>query len=256
MCTVVVEVPSSDTGTVRLLAVRDEDPNRPWDPPGVWWPERPSVIGVRDRRAGGAWMAADPEAARLSVILNRADVWSEGLPAGPNGLESRGSLVLDAVAARELPDPPRTAGFNLVTISAGRVMVTSWDGETLRKSRLAPGVHMVAHHDVDDPRSARIAAWLPEFRKLAGQGAGWRAAWIELLARSAQLPAGDDRAIIRDNRGHGYPTLSLLVCTAEIALSSDSGGDASEETPRARVRLESATLAEPAVWGSPLFREA
>ena len=32
------------------------------------------------------------------------------------------------------------------------------------------------------------------------------------------LPPDDDRAIIRDNRPLGYPTLSLLVCAASVGL--------------------------------------
>jgi uncharacterized protein with NRDE domain len=58
-----------------VLAIRDEDPDRPWSPLGRWWPEsHGGVIGVRDVRAGGAWLAADPGAGRLAVLLNRADV--------------------------------------------------------------------------------------------------------------------------------------------------------------------------------------
>ena len=70
MCTVVVRVPEPDGGPVRLLAVRDEDPARPWRPLGPWWPEHPGVRGVRDDLAGGAWLAADDK--RLAVLLNRA----------------------------------------------------------------------------------------------------------------------------------------------------------------------------------------
>lgn len=250
MCTVLVEVPERNTDAVRVLAVRDEDPARPWDPPGQWWPERPGVLGVRDRRAGGAWLAAAPAAGRLAVILNRADVYSSGLPAGANPLASRGALVLDAVAAEALPEPPQTAGFNLVTIADSSVSVSSWDGEVLTKTALEPGVHMIAHHDVNDPRTTRIKAWLPKFRQLAGLAEDWRERWIDLLAQSAQLPAGDDRAIIRDNRGHGYETLSLLVCTAEVR------GSETANAAGPSVALESATLAEPAVWGTPTFQRA
>ncbi len=97
MCTVIVHVPESPAATgepVRLLAVRDEDPARTWDPLGEWWPEHPGVIGVRDRRAGGAWLAADPAAGRVAVILNRADVVTEP----EETLGSRGHVVLDALA--------------------------------------------------------------------------------------------------------------------------------------------------------------
>lgn len=256
MCTVIVEVPQARTESVRLLAVRDEDPARPWDPPGAWWSDRPGVVGVRDRRAGGAWLAAAPETGRLAVILNRADISSHGIPAPSNGFESRGSLVLDAVAGFALPESPRTAGFNLVSISAGRVLVSSWDGETLRHEDLAPGMHMIAHHDVDDRRSARIESWLPAFGQLTGGGPEWRTSWLALLERTAELSPHDDRAIIRDNRSHGYETQSLLVCTAEvIGAVATTETDSSVEPPAERsLRLESATLARPGVWGAPKFQ--
>ena len=94
MCTVVVQVPESASESVRLLAVRDEDPKREWDPPGAWWPKLAGVVGVRDRRAGGAWLATRDQ--RLSVLLNRAEPSHPHLPA-PSGLQSRGSIVLEDV---------------------------------------------------------------------------------------------------------------------------------------------------------------
>ncbi|NLE97708.1 MAG: hypothetical protein GX596_06935, partial [Propionibacterium sp.] len=72
MCTVVIRVPEPDSEEpVRLLAVRDEDPGRPWRTLGQWW--TPGVVGVLDELAGGAWLAADDES--LAVLVNR-----EGTP--------------------------------------------------------------------------------------------------------------------------------------------------------------------------------
>lgn len=153
-------------------------------------------------------------------------------------------LVLDDIEGSAISEPPRTAGFNLLSASSGGVSVTSWDGQSLTQQRLAPGMHMIAHHDVDDARTARIETWLPEFEKLADSGERWREQWVELLAITAALPITDDRAIIRDNHVHGYPTASLLVCTAEMPVRSGEG---------AHVSLESAALAGPAVWNSPEF---
>lgn len=240
MCTVVVQVPEAPDGSVRLLAVRDEDPLRAWDPPGAWWPELPEVTGVRDRRAGGAWLATRGK--RLSVLLNRAEAGNPHLPAASQR-HSRGTLVLDDVTGVRVPESPQTASFNLVSATPGATAVTSWDGETVFRRNLEPGVHMIAHHDVDDPRSARIATWLPEFADLESLGNDWRTGWIELLARTAQIPVDDDRAIIRDNHAHGYPTASLLVCVAEIPQS-----------PGRPVELQSAVLSGPAQWASPEFR--
>ena len=54
MCTVIITVPDDDTQPVRLLAVRDEDPGRPWDRLGAWWPDLyPGVVGIRHRLATG-----------------------------------------------------------------------------------------------------------------------------------------------------------------------------------------------------------
>ncbi|QIM16811.1 hypothetical protein G7067_11020 [Leucobacter insecticola] len=138
MCTVVVELrPGAST---RLLAVRDEDPARPWDGPGAWWPEAyPGVIGVRDRRANGAWLATAQDPARLAVILNRAPAEDSGDADPRPPLESRGAIVLDAVRGARVPDQPRTGPFNLVEATADSVVVTSWDGVAVHRTTLGPG---------------------------------------------------------------------------------------------------------------------
>ncbi|HWS50183.1 MAG TPA: NRDE family protein [Microbacterium sp.] len=214
MCTVVIDV--EDVGRARLLAVRDEDPLREWDALGAWWPERyPGVSGIRDRRAGGAWLAVNVAERRLAVLLNRADVL--GLP--PEQVRSRGSLALESVAGRSPVAPLPMHGFNLLELGPEGSRVLSWDGEVLRETPIPPGVHMIAHDDLDDPATPRIAAWLPEFRALGDAGDDWAGRWTALLASTAQLPPEDDRAIIRDNRPHGYPTQSLLYCVASVGPS-------------------------------------
>lgn len=211
VCTVIMRVPVAPDEPVRMLAVRDEDPARTWQPLGQSWPDRPSVVGVRDLRAGGAWLAADAADRRLAVLLNRAS------PPVPDGVApvSRGGIVLDAVAGR-MPHPDAAVlGFNLVTAAPGGVLVTTWDGRSMRSVTVPAGVHMIAHDDLDDPRTARITAWHDAFVEAAASD-DWERAWLDVLARSARLGPDDDRAIIRDNRAHGYPTQSLLLCTASV----------------------------------------
>lgn len=227
MCTVIVHVPDDPNAPTRLLAVRDEDPGRAWDPLGPWWPEsHPRVVGVRDARAGGAWLAADPAAGKLAVILNRAELSD----VDPADLGSRGHIVLDAVRGIEPSDSPRVHGFNLVEVTPAETRVTMWDGEAVRTVVLGPGIHMIAHDDVDDPETARIVAWRDAFPEPTGVGSGelstasadadgerpWWTAWLDVLERSSALGPTDERAIIRDNRPFGYPTLSLLVTAASI----------------------------------------
>ncbi len=240
VCTVIVHVPEAPApgetpAPVRLLAVRDEDPTRAWDPLGPWWPELPDVRGVRDRRAGGAWLAVDDAAGRLAVILNRADVLTaDGESPAPL---SRGRVVLDAVAGVELAGSPRTHGFNLVEATADGASVTMWDGRRIRRIGLAPGVHMIAHDDLDDPGTARIAAWRDAFAPPARSDGDWWTGWLDVLERTSAVGPVDDRAIVRDNRPFGYPTLSLLVCAAEI------GADG--------VDVRYGEFAEPGAWSRP-----
>ena len=248
MCTVVVRVPPTGSAEpVSFLAVRDEDPSRAWDPLGAWWPERPDLVGVRDQRTGGAWLAAEPDAGRLAVVLNR-----EGTPDLPEEqILSRGRLPFAALARdpsgrplRELDahehaaldtlpvdEVNRMRGFNVVKIAAGAAAVTSWDGSVLRTETLSPGTHMVAHNDVDDPHTPRIAAWREAFADAPFEE------WPDMLARTAEVDPGDDRAIVRDNRPHGYPTLSTIACTAQVWPN--------------RAELRYAELDQPGAW-SPL----
>ncbi|RLK52768.1 NRDE family protein [Microbacterium telephonicum] len=212
MCTVIVHVPEVAGDPVRLLAVRDEDPGRAWDALGESWPEAyPGVIGVRDRRAGGAWLAADPAAGRVAVILNRADqIPDDGAP-----LDSRGHVVLDAIAGTRPSGSPRTHGFNLVEADAQGARVIMWDGDGVRTVALESGIHMIAHDDVDDPATARITAWRSAFAA-PGPGERWYEPWLDTLERTSAVGPVDDRAIVRDNRPFGYPTLTLLACAASI----------------------------------------
>ncbi|WP_344818811.1 NRDE family protein [Microbacterium soli] len=230
MCTVVIDVASSGA---RLLAVRDEDPQRPWDDLGPWWPDsHPGVIGIHDRRAGGAWLALDPRTHRLAVLLNRADV----LDLPEESVLSRGSLALESVVGRSPESGPLPMhGFNLLEASPTGARVLSWDGTVLRETPVSAGVHMIAHDDLDDPRTARIRAWLPLFAGSRPDDDGWADRWVGLLAESARLDPDDDRAIIRDNNAHGYPTQSLLYCTAEV----------SDDTAEVRSHV----LAAPGRWG-------
>ncbi|GAA1934427.1 hypothetical protein GCM10009775_27960 [Microbacterium aoyamense] len=214
MCTVIIRVPEHSAHPTRLLAIRDEDPARPWNPLGRWWPEaHDGVVGVRDVRAGGAWLAADEDAGRLAVLLNRADVTDRR----ESELVSRGGLVLDSAAGLPPAADPRTHGFNLVEVDASGARLRTWDGVALKTAELAPGTHMIAHDDVDDLGTPRIAAWLDAFRATSlDEGDRWWMPWVDVLAGSAALESTDDRAIIRDNRPYGYPTLSLLACAASV----------------------------------------
>ncbi len=238
MCTVIITVPVDPSTPVRLLAVRDEDPARPWDRLGRWWPdEYPGVLGIRDARAGGAWLAANPAERRLSVLLNRHDLSDRS----DAEVHTRGTVALESVVGRSPDATPRTRGFNLVEVTAHIARVISWDGRERRTVELAPGTHMVAHDEVDDLETARISTWLPEFSAAAGAAGPdeWWHEWLAIVDRSAALPGDDDAAIIRRQSYEGIPSYSLLVCVASVG---DGGVD-----------VRDAPLTTPGEWDPAVF---
>ena len=104
MCTAILGL--GPDGTVLLAGIRDEFLQRAWVPPAHYWPDYPALIGGRDQRAGGTWLAVDPATPRLACILN-----GRGRPAPAVTRQSRGELPLRAAArahhrARRLL-PPR-----------------------------------------------------------------------------------------------------------------------------------------------------
>ncbi|MDQ1084585.1 MULTISPECIES: NRDE family protein [Microbacterium] len=221
MCTVVIHVPEGAGQPVRLLAVRDEERDRPWRGLGPWWPERGGILGVRDDRAGGAWLAVDPAAGRLAVLLNREDLSGRS----DDEVVSRGSISLDAVGAG-IPDRPRTRGFNLVEVDADGAHLVEWDGLQARRTRIPPGIHMVAHHAVDDPATARIARWLEAFRAAGlGPGEDWWMPWLDVVARATSDPSA---SVLRRDEHDGHVLESLLLCAATVG---PEGVDVRQATP-------------------------
>ncbi|WP_181439515.1 NRDE family protein [Curtobacterium sp. MCBD17_032] len=260
MCTVVVRVDPAAAWPVTMLALRDESPERPWDPPAAWWPDRdPDVRGVRDQQAGGAWLAASDRGG-LAVVLNR---W-ESTPGVDGAWTTRGTLPLDAVVDGLLPGADGTAptsrAFNLVRATAGGAEVVTWDGTTVRTTALGPGVHMVTHGEPDDPAAPRVGRWLGAFRAVPAPAGppprdpsdavgatgsapdpdGW-GPWFGVLEGSATVPADDPDAILRDTvepEGH-VATLSIVAA----AVGPD------------RTVLRHTRLAQPGVLHGPLTHD-
>jgi hypothetical protein len=232
MCTVIITVPDDAAQPVRLLAVRDEDPGRPWDRLGAWWPDLyPGVVGIRDVRAGGAWLAANPDERRLAVLLNRHDLSDRP----DEVVRTRGSVALDSVVGRSPVDRPPTRGFNLVEVTAHTARVVYWNGLESRTVELSPGTHMIAHDDVDDPQTVRITRWLPDFRAASDlftpDTREWWGPWLEIVERSAKLAGDDEAAIIRRQSFEGIPSYSLVICVASVGEGSLDVRDTPLTTP-------------------------
>ncbi|WP_345375101.1 NRDE family protein [Frondihabitans cladoniiphilus] len=247
MCTVVVGFDPQAEWPVVLLGLRDEMVDRPWDPPGAWWPDLgPGVVGVHDRAAGGAWLATNASRSKAAVVLNRHEEVAE--PEG--GYVSRGVLPLEAVTGDASPGGvpghppllPSTRSFNLVVLSPDEVSFTRWDGSSVRRIALEPGVHLITHEGPDVHSVPRERRWLPEFqaaRRPSGprEDGSWDE-WLGVLASSAGLPTDDDEALFRSDVLDGVHYASLSV--SALALRS---GEAA---------LELARLPEPGHLTAPL----
>ncbi|MDP4507811.1 NRDE family protein [Nonomuraea turcica] len=204
MCTLIVRTGQPLT----LMGVRDEFADRPWEGPGEHWPDYPGVIGGRDLKAGGTWLALHPAARRAAALLN-----ASGIPAPETTKISRGDLALRAAYTGELPDADLTRydPFHLVLADlpadGARVRLFSWDGERSTVSGLPDGTSMIVNSGLD-PASERVVAYLPRFETEV---------WRELITAA---PSADPGAlIVRHELPDGRIFASLSVM--EVALAPD-----------------------------------
>jgi len=140
-----------------LAAVRDERTARPFDDPDAWWPDRPDVIGGRDRVAGGSWCVSDVSAGTSALVLNRPQ-----RPVAEPGAASRGVLPLLALehGARWPAHVERAgmASFALLLATPAALTLWTYDGTSLSEDELPSGTHMVTSGGGEDGKAARYLA--------------------------------------------------------------------------------------------------
>ena len=198
---------------------------RPARAPARHWPDRPEVTGGLDVQAGGSWMAVN-QAGLFATLLN-------GLQSlGPvAGKRSRGELPLnalnftaaaDAAQALERLDPRAYRAFNLIIADAGAVFLLQNDGQRpIQCQEVPPGLHLISHRDLNDPRDPRVRQFRHAFGQLPrpNQGdtlADW-APWAALMGtREGEDPENALTALtIRTD--FGFETR----CTAFVGLHAD-----------------------------------
>ena len=224
MCTVVILRRPGEPWPVILAANRDERLDRAWDPPAAWWPDRPGVVGGRDRDAGGTWMAAN-EAGVVATVLNRPG----SLGRAP-GKRSRGELPLLALERRtaEAAATAITAlpaaewrPFNMVLADRERAFFLRSAGRGGRPEALAlpAGVSMVTALDPNDLSSPRTARHLPRFRAAPPPDPDrdrWTP-WEALLADDTFRPAVGPAEALCVPPTDGFGT----VCSSLLGLRRD-----------------------------------
>jgi hypothetical protein len=230
VCTVLLRFLPGERWPVLAGAVRDEFVDRAWDPPGRHWagpgsPWARSLVGGRDRAAGGTWLAVDPRPGRpaLAALLN-----GPPLPPLPDRARpTRGTLALSLLTTGKPPEEGALADydtFHLLLAAPDRAELWSWDGRSLDHRRLPPGDHIVVNHGLDTD----VDPVVPHFRPLLARtpspdpqpgprpAAAWDG-WLDLLAGDG-LAMDDPRALIVrlpvGDRIYGSTSVSLVALSA------------------------------------------
>lgn len=213
MCTVVLLHRPGHAWPLLLAALRDERIDRAWDPPAAHWPDRPGMVGGRDRVAGGTWMASD--GVSVACVLNRP-----GTLGRQPGKRSRGVLPLAALAGEAI-EHGAFAAFNLVCAGRGGGWIVESEHGEARHRAIPAGVSMLTAHGLDSGESPRARLHLPRFRAAAAPDprCGDWSPWLGLLASTeAEAGAGPRGAMtIRPVDGYGTVCASLFAIPASGA---------------------------------------
>lgn len=222
MCTLVLLRQPSALWPLLLAANRDELRGRPARPPARHWPDRPHVRAGLDLEAGGTWLGLNDDGVVAAVLNRRGTLGPEP------GKRSRGELVLEALdhaeahaaaeALRAL-DPSAWRPFNLIVADAVDAFWLRHAGDgRIWVQPIEPGLHMIEAGELDDPASARIGRFLPQFRFVpapdpaTGDWSGWETLLAERHART-----GDPRDAMCIVTEGEYGTVS----SALVALPPD-----------------------------------
>jgi hypothetical protein len=183
-----------------------------------------------DLRAGGTWLAVEPDGPRASTVLN-----ARGVMAPEDGRLSRGELPLRVAAEGKLGrvELPRFDPFLLIGAEPDVVRLWHWDGNDLDERELGPGLHMVLNSGLEGEgrqvgaiEDAHMEARKAHFRPLfaaarrpeprAGDGTAEEAwgEWLPLVAGGG-LARADQASLLPlveldDGRVWGTTSVSLI----------------------------------------------
>jgi hypothetical protein len=227
MCTIVLLVRPGNDWPLIAAANRDEMQERPWDPPGRHWPDRPEALAGRDRLAGGSWLGLNDHGV-MAAILNRA-----GTLGPKEGKRSRGELVLDALdhadaaqAAAALAElaPDAYRAFNMVIADNRDAYWLKNDERQVTPEKLPPGLSIITERDRNDLDAPRIARYLPRFTAapVPDPARGDWQGWTDLMAETeaaGQAPSqppspGRDAMSVASETGYGTVSSALIALPA------------------------------------------
>ncbi len=229
MCTVVLLRRPDHRWPLLVAANRDEQIDRPWQPPARHWPDRDDVIAGLDELGGGTWMGLN-DFGVVACILNR-----RGTLGPQEGKRSRGEIVLDALdhqdavtAADALShlDGEAFRDFNLVIADnrdAFWLKLDTGDGPRVSVTPIPDGYSMLTAGDLNDKNSKRVAAFLPQFEAAdvpdpdEDDWSGWQA----LLAAGPVNGDGMTAMCFRTDSGFGTSSSALVALPSPEAAFAD-----------------------------------
>jgi uncharacterized protein with NRDE domain len=152
-----------------LAANRDEFHARP-SAAAAPWPQAAQVIGGRDLREGGSWLALSARG-RLAAVTNVRE------PQAPAAARSRGELVRDFVLGQD-PAPAHAARLHAAGDAYGPHNLLLWDGARLcftsnrhqaQPLQVPPGLHGISNGPYDAlwPKTRRLVQRLRQWLESA-----------------------------------------------------------------------------------------
>jgi hypothetical protein len=228
-----------DDWPVLFASIRDEYIERPALPPARWWAQFPQLVGGKDARAGGTWLAMDSDSLRVAVVF------TPGKPtAADSGLRSRGELPLIALTGEGSPPGPLPRGdlpmaidpagyepFSLLVVDGRSARWSVWKDGQYAETEISPGMHVMNIWGLDAQDTApRQARWYPRFAEtlprkvlLDGPPADTWSGWIELMGHEPEPDAEDSLLLRREVEGQAYGTKSAsLIALGQGGVRYDS----------------------------------
>ena len=151
MCLVLIAYKAHPGYPLIIAANRDEFYQRPARD-ACFWDDHPQILGGRDLRHGGTWLAVDRRG-RLAAVTNYREH-----SARKENLRSRGFLVTDFLFGNDPPEDyllvlaGRVGEYDGFNIFAGDVSSLHFFGSYLKQPlRMHPGIHGISNGDLDYP---------------------------------------------------------------------------------------------------------
>jgi len=226
MCTALVRLAPDERWPLLVAFVRDEQRDRETDPPGEWWPHLPTVIGGRDRRGGGTWLAVDVATGTVSFLTNHFDPLDRVQVEEPI---TRGHLPLDLHGTKacsiEHVDLERHEPFHLVRATARGGIHWHWTGHDLLERPLVTGLQVIASLAASAPGEHRRRRTLLDVFGAAtpDPDTGWDP-WVEHLDGTEATMDDYDGAVLAgvpDVPGFGTVGASLVGIAADGRIRYD-----------------------------------